>query len=292
MITNNIAHKVELPEGNIALKNTDNTGRDKKRLYQAAREMEALFLSQMLKAMRSTIPKVSDDSETALGNGAGKDIYMQMFDEQLAKKLAGTTDKGIAGMVYRSLERVIEKRNGTGTDSMGEDFLRFPDRGPMEISRISATDHYLKPDAVPGTDWRQELPTYENIIRTNADKYNLDPELIRAVIMAESDGDPRAVSPAGAKGLMQLMDGTAREMGVKDVFDPVENIRGGAKYLRRLIDRFQDIRKALAAYNAGPEKVKQHGGIPPFDETRKYVKSVMDKWGAGRGVSKLTGLKR
>jgi soluble lytic murein transglycosylase-like protein len=94
------------------------------------------------------------------------------------------------------------------------------------------------------------------------------------VIKAESNGDSQAVSPAGAKGLMQLADSTATELGVNNPFDPRANVLGGSRYLRTLLDRFGDLRLALAAYNAGPATVERHGGVPPFRETHDYITRV------------------
>lgn len=114
------------------------------------------------------------------------------------------------------------------------------------------------------------------IIKEKADKYNIDESLIKAVIKAESGFNPNAVSKAGASGLMQLMPGTARGLGVEDIFDVEQNIEGGAKYLRGMLDRFDgDKSLALAAYNAGPNAVKRYGGIPPYQETQNYVKRVL-----------------
>ena len=100
-------------------------------------------------------------------------------------------------------------------------------------------------------------------------------ELLEAVIAAESSGNPRAVSRKGALGLMQLMPDTARVVGVSDPLDPQQNIKGGARYLRRMLDRFGDLRQALAAYNAGPTTVERHGGVPPISETEAYVDRII-----------------
>jgi soluble lytic murein transglycosylase-like protein len=107
-------------------------------------------------------------------------------------------------------------------------------------------------------------------------QYGIDPKLIQAVIHVESNFDPQAVSPKGAQGLMQLMPQTARDLQVSDAFSPKENIDGGTRYLRYLMDIYnQDMSLALAAYNAGPEKVNLHRGIPPYQETKTYVQRVM-----------------
>ncbi|ADU50689.1 Lytic transglycosylase catalytic [Thermaerobacter marianensis DSM 12885] len=111
-----------------------------------------------------------------------------------------------------------------------------------------------------------------------ARRHGLDPALLRAVIEAESGWNPAARSPAGALGLMQLMPATARALGVTDPFDPVQNLEAGARYLRQQLERFGDWRLALAAYNAGPGAVEEHGGLPPFPETRAYVEKVLRLW--------------
>ena len=120
-------------------------------------------------------------------------------------------------------------------------------------------------------------PTSLNdVVDEASGRYRLDPDLVNSVIKAESAFNPRAVSPKGAQGLMQLMPGTASALGVPNAFDPQANVEGGAKYLRELLERYNfDLRKALAAYNAGPEKVERFGGIPPYYETRSYVARVV-----------------
>ncbi|GIW43181.1 MAG: lytic transglycosylase [Candidatus Binatia bacterium] len=117
---------------------------------------------------------------------------------------------------------------------------------------------------------------YETIVREAAERHQVDVALVKAVIRAESDFVPDAVSPKGALGLMQLMPATARRHGVFRVFDPRENIDGGVRHLRYLLDRFNgNLRLALAAYNAGEAAVDRHGGVPPYPETWEYVARVL-----------------
>jgi len=117
---------------------------------------------------------------------------------------------------------------------------------------------------------------FDLFIKKLAEKHNLDPLLVKAVIKVESDFEVEALSRKGAQGLMQLMPQTARDLKVKDVWDPHHNIEGGVKYLRKMFDKFNNnLSLALAAYNAGPNKVKQYGRIPPYPETQRFVRKVI-----------------
>jgi hypothetical protein len=117
---------------------------------------------------------------------------------------------------------------------------------------------------------------YDSMITQAANEAGVPPALVKAVAKAESGFDPKATSGVGAQGLMQLMPGTARGLGVTDPYDPMQSLRGGAKYLRQMLDRFGgDYEKAIAAYNAGPGAVAKWGGVPPYAETRAYVPRVM-----------------
>jgi soluble lytic murein transglycosylase-like protein len=114
------------------------------------------------------------------------------------------------------------------------------------------------------------------LIQDAARRAGVDPALVAAVAKAESSFKPQAQSKAGAKGLMQLMDGTARRLGVTDPFDPAQSLDGGARFLGDLLKQFHgDIRLALAGYNAGPGAVQKYGGIPPYQETQRYVPKVL-----------------
>ena len=121
---------------------------------------------------------------------------------------------------------------------------------------------------------------YAAEIHENAKRFGVTPKLVFAVIKAESDFNPRAVSRTGARGLMQLMPDTAAKLNVTDSFNPRENIRGGTQHLAYLLDRYHgNVRLAVAAYNAGEGAVDRFGGIPPYEETQQYVRAVMDVYG-------------
>ena len=159
-------------------------------------------------------------------------------------------------VVYRYVDEkgVIHLTNKNKKDKPYEEFMRF------ETKKIF--------NAIPPGEVR-------DIARRYAKKYSVDPVLVEAVISVESGWDISAESHAGAQGLMQIMPNTQQDLGITEPFDPEQNIDGGVKYLKEMLDRFGDIKLALAAYNAGPERVAKYGDIPPIKETQEYVTKVL-----------------
>lgn len=175
---------------------------------------------------------------------------------------------------------------GAGVGAAEDQILSYVDQGSVVFTNTPD-----RPDARPVRSLRAarvelavNMPTtsYDPFIREVAREEGLDPSLIKAVALVESGFNPRAVSPKGARGLMQLMPGTALRYGVKDLTDPHESLRGGARHLRDLLDEFQgDVTLALAAYNAGSGAVRRHGGVPAYRETQDYVRKVQGRLAGG-----------
>ena len=172
--------------------------------------------------------------------------------------------------------------------SAAADIFAYTDeRGVIHYTNVPNDSRYQVVLAAPRTEDAHPIPINETLLR-KAERYaplieeaaranSIEPALVRAVLVAESAGDPKALSPRGAQGLMQLMPETAKRYGVRNVFDPQQNISAGSQYLRELSDRYRnDLQLVLAAYNAGPTAVDQHGGkIPPLKETLDYVPRVL-----------------
>lgn len=152
------------------------------------------------------------------------------------------------------------------------DGTRSERRDPEPVSHVREVQGVPgQREALPG---RSEL-ALDEIVRRKSRQYGVDEALVRSVIEMESGGNPRAVSKAGARGLMQLMPATARMLGVDDSFDPEQNVDGGVRYLREMLERYGgDETRALAAYHSGPGNVDRYGGVPPFPAVRHYVKCV------------------
>ena len=173
---------------------------------------------------------------------------------------------------------------------IGTDNTNYVD---VQTSQIVHFEHDLSPAILPETKVKPPVPAatippfvsatplakkpdLDDVINVASDRTQIDPDLISSVIHAESGFNPHALSPKGARGLMQLMPGTAANLGVANSFDPGANVDGGTRYLRQLLELYNfDLQKALAAYNAGPLRVKQYHGVPPYNETRAYVARII-----------------
>ncbi len=262
---------------------------EKARLKKATREFEAFFMYELLKTMRKTIPDSTMSEGAPLTGSMGKETFTQMFDMEIGRRIAAGGAGSISDMLYRSLEDAIEARfRAADTAARGGPIpleretavsikrepvpIAKPVRRPIELPPKKEPMPVESPATQSSTDVIRSR--FGDLIDRAAEEHNLDSALIASVIRVESEGDPAAVSPAGAKGLMQLMDGTAAELGVVDSLDPAQNIAGGSRYLAAMLKRFGDVRLALAAYNAGPGAVERFDGVPPFKETREYVEKV------------------
>ena len=233
------------------------------RLKKACQDFESHFLAQMMKTMRQSLPEAG-----LFGDGPGEKYFTQLFDEEIATRVSRTKGVGIAEALYRDLKG--ERASSAHASGM-----------TIEAYRKTAQPSWAIADTALGRARR-----FDRIVRDAARTHGVDPHLIRAVIAQESGGRPGAVSRRGAKGLMQLMDSTAAALGVRDSMDARENILGGTRYLRQLLDRFDgDLKLALASYNAGPSAVARHGGIPPYRETREFVRRVLDYLDTSRTMS-------
>lgn len=231
----------------------------KEQIQKVAAEFEAMFTSMMLKAMRSTI---GDDS--FMPQGTGEQIYTGMLDDEYAKM----SSIGLSRLITKELEKL---------DYPESILQKIPADHTKYINETNAAlftkDFYS--DKSDSTDSLNKVKKWEPIIQEASEAYGIDPALISAIITQESGGNQYAVSRAGAKGLMQLMDNTAQDLGVSQPFSPRANILAGTRYLRKMLDRFGSEQLALASYNAGPGAVEKYKGIPPYKETTNYVNSVL-----------------
>ncbi len=205
----------------------------------------------------------------AAGGGVRADDWVEFHNGRIlrvqAAVLDGTTlhlDLGGGGTLSVPLERVARLETVVEEQSEVE-----PPSEPAAEAGSSDED----------PRWRRMAGEYADLIEKTAKKHNLDPMLLASVAHAESRFNPLAISHANARGMLQLIPATAERFGVKDVFDPEQNVNGGARYLRWLLDRYEgDTALALAAYNAGEGAVDRYDGVPPYRETINYVSGILD----------------
>jgi len=155
--------------------------------------------------------------------------------------------------------------------------VHFTNQPPADrrFRRVNVTPRGVRTGRVVRPGGPPAYDGYDDLILRTARAYGVQPALVKAVIAAESNFDAGAVSHKGAMGLMQLMPGTARDLGVEEPFEPSQNVLGGVRYLRDMLSRYGDVSRALAAYNAGPRAVDRYAGVPPYRETRTYVERVL-----------------
>lgn len=230
-------------------------------LKKVAREFESLFTSMMFKAMRGTV-----GDNPLLPMSFGEKIYTDMLDTEYAKMLGEHGSFGLANLIVKELEKSERKES---LESLSKDNKNLWMLDTKFIPQTSNSQIGTKKSFTKVEKWK-------DLIEEACDTYKVDKNLVAAIITQESGGNPYAVSRAGAKGLMQLMDTTAQDLGVKNSFSPRSNIFGGVKYLASLLQKFNGNEQlALASYNAGPSAVEKYKGIPPYQETQNYVSSVL-----------------
>ena len=245
---------------------------DKAGYAKAARGFESMFLHMMLKEMKESMLEDKENEERMSFGADTLEGYSNMLlSDQVSNTGAGV---GIAEKIYYHMtgEHLPEIRVINGS---ADPKSKIPGKDSQQeaVQAQPKIMDYFKGNFSQRVNER--LLKFEDIINNASETHDVPKELIKAVITAESAGNPSAVSSAGAKGLMQLMDGTARDLGVNNSFDPAQNIMAGTKYIRQMLDRFDgDLGLALAAYNSGPGNVQKYNGIPPFRETQAYVQRV------------------
>ncbi len=177
--------------------------------------------------------------------------------------------------VLGDVTRLYVSADGSSFVDVPTDQIEHFETASDEVSGSSQPGVPVRASKMPTFPTRPEVDLNQ-VVNEASGRYRLDPDLVNSVIKAESDFNSHAISRKGAQGLMQLMPQTASQLGVPNAFDPQANVEGGTKYLRELLEKYNfDLIKALAAYNAGPQRVERFGGVPPYYETRAYVARIV-----------------
>jgi Rod binding domain-containing protein len=255
---------------------------DTAKTRKACQEFESILLYRMLSTMRKAFQDEDKDE-----SGFGGDIFKSMMDEQLSLALARSGGIGLASMLEKALGMESEATPPRPGKEVSISAIRTLEhdathRGQAGRESVPSPEGHQgagsRETGARNAGWGGLLEIHDSTIRAASQVFGVSADLIRAVIIQESGGDPKAVSHKGAKGLMQLTDPTARELGVTDPFDPVQNIFGGTRFLAKLLKTFKgNLKLALASYNAGPAAVEKYGGVPPYRETQDYVDGVIGR---------------
>ncbi len=237
----------DIPPINAAQTNGAMDDASKAKLRKAAKDFESLFVGYMLKGMRSTIPKSGMEKDDY-----GGDMMEGMFDMEFAKYVSNSSNLGLGEMLYKKLTgEEMPKMSAHQSYSLPASAVQ-----PAKTAGVPAAAGL----SAPPTSVQRRIENYKDSIQAASEKYGVSANLIKAVMASESGGKPNAQSSKNAKGLMQLIDSTAADMGVKNVWNPQQNIDGGAKYLKQMLDKFQgDLPNAVASYNAGAGSCQKAG---------------------------------
>ncbi len=257
-ITNNSKHFAKTP-----IAESTKTPQEKAKLAKAAQDFESMLTQMMLKSMTKTTGGMFGEESF------GGDYFDTIFETKLASYISENKSLGLADMIYKNVigENLDMNKIKQELQSVSNTELRVaPRKIKIENDSIAIS---------PSKGSINRLNKFDDIINKASKSFGIDKNVIRSVILAESAANPKAMSNANAKGLMQLIDSTASDMNVKNVWNPEDNIFGGTKYLSKMLDQFDgDLEKSLAAYNAGPGNVKKYNGVPPFEETKNYINRI------------------